>query len=105
MQAVKEVSLGVLTADSAEQLDLPKPQDKNHALAHELRYHWKVSAPKLDKKSKEIKQQLEKEQVSYSPPVYLQNGRNVVAIQQPQQIPSAQKLIQQGIAKAIVVRD
>jgi hypothetical protein len=28
-----------------------------------------------------------------------------VAIQQPQQIPSAQNLIQQGIAKAIVVRD
>jgi len=57
MLSIKEVQLGELTAESAEQLDLPKPQDKNHtaenALAYELRYHWKVSAPKLDKKSKE----------------------------------------------------
>jgi len=106
MLSIKEVQLGELTADSAEQLDLPKPQYKNAALAYELRYHWKVSAPKLDQqKSNEVKQQLEKEEVSYVPPVYHQNGHNVVAIQQPQQIPSAQNLIQQGIAKAIVVRD
>jgi hypothetical protein len=146
MQAVKEVSLGVLTADSAEQLDLPKPPDKNHtaenALAYELRYHWEVSAPRLNDKANSVKRTIEKEiereqifvvkdkkgkpildkkgkptqekrmiketiqeQVSYSPPVYNKNGRNVVAIKQPQEIPSAQNLIQQGVAKAIVVRD
>jgi cardiolipin synthase len=109
MLSSKEVQLGELTADSAEQLELPKPPDKNHtaenALAYELRYHWKVSAPRLNDKAKEVKQDIEKKKVSYKPPVYHQNGRNVVAIQQPQQIPSAQNLIQQGIAKAIVVRD
>ncbi|EDN71561.1 hypothetical protein BGP_5877 [Beggiatoa sp. PS] len=143
---VKEVQLGELTAESAEQLELPKPPDQNHtadnALAYELRYHWEVSAPRLNDKAKEVKRTVEKEierekvivvkdnngkpilakngkptekkqkvketiqeQISYSPPVYRQNGRNVVAIQQPQDISSAQKLIQQGIAKAIVVRD
>ncbi|HDN26151.1 MAG TPA: hypothetical protein ENG03_03465 [Thioploca sp.] len=146
MLSMKEVPLGELTADSAEQLDLPKPPDKKHtaenALAYELRYHWQVSAPQLDGKAKEVKQTIEKEierekvivvkdkkgkpildkngkptekkqriketikeQISYSPPVYHQNGRNVVAIQQSQDISSAQNLIQQGIAKAIVVRD
>lgn len=143
---VKEVPLGELISDSAEQLDLPKPADKNrtaeNALAYELRYQWQVSAPRLNSKAKEVKRTTEKEierekvivvkdkkgkpildkngkptekkqkvketiqeQVSYNPPVYQQNGRNVVAIQQPQEISSAQKLIQQGIAKAIVVRD
>jgi cardiolipin synthase len=146
MLSIKEVPLGELTADSAEQLDLPKPPDKNHtaenALAYELRYHWEVSAPQLESKAKEVKRTIEKEierekvivvqdkkgkpildkngkptekkqkvketikeQISYSPPVYRQNGRNVVAIQQPQEMISAQNLIQQGIAKAIVVRD
>ncbi len=138
MQAVKEVSLGVLTADSAEQLNLPKPPDKKHtaenALAYELRYHWEVSAPRLNSKAKEVKQTIDKEiereqilvikdkkgkptkekqmiketiqkQVSYNPPVYSQNGHNVVAIKKLQEIPAAQNLIQTGIAKAIVVRD
>ncbi len=146
MLTVKYVPLGVLTADSAERLDLPKPPDKNHsaenALAYELRYHWEVSAPRLNDKAKEVKQTIEKEiereqvfvvkdengkpildkngkptekkqrvketikeQISYSPPVYRQDERNVVAIQQPQEIPAAQNLIQQGVAKAIVVRD
>jgi len=138
MLSIKEVPLGELTADSAEQLDLPKPSDKNHtaenALAYELRYDWQVSAPRLNDKAKEVKRTIEKEierekkivvkdkngkptqekrmiketiqeQVSYSPPVYQQNGRNVVAIQQPQEMASAQNLIQQGIAKAIVVRN
>jgi cardiolipin synthase len=144
--SIKEVQLGELTAESAEQLDLPKPSDKNHtaenALAYELRYHWEVSAPRLNDKANSVKRTIEKEiereqvfvvkdkkgkpildkkgkptqekrmiketiqeQVSYNPPVYHQNGRNVVAIQQPQEIPSAQNLIQQGVAKAIVVRD
>ncbi len=146
MLSMKEVPLGELTADSAEQLDLPKPPDKNHsaenALAYALRYDWQVSAPRLNSKAKEVKRMIEKEierekvivvkdkkgkpildkngkptekkqkvketvkeQISYRPPVYQQNGRNVVAIQQPQDISSAQNLIQQGIAKAIVVRD
>jgi len=146
MLSVKKVQLDELTADSAEQLDLPKPQDKNrtakNALAHELRYHWEVSAPRLNDKAKEVKRMIEKEierkksivvkdkngktildkkgkptkekrmiketiqeQVSYNPPVYHQNGRNVVAIKQPPEITAAQNLIQQGVAKAIVVRD
>jgi cardiolipin synthase len=146
MLSIKEVLLGELTAESAEQLDLPKPPDKNHnaenALAYELRYDWQVSAPRLNGKATEVKRTIEKEierekiivvqdkkgkpildkngkptekkqkvketikeQISYSPPVYRQNGRNVVAIQQTQEISSAQNLIQQGIAKAIIVRD
>jgi len=146
MLSIKEVPLGELTAESAEQLDLAKPPDKNRnaetALVHELQYDWQVSAPRLNGKAKEVKRTIEKEiereklivvkdkngkpildkngkptekkqkvketikeQISYHPPVYNQNGRNVVAIQQPEEISSAQKLIQQGIAKAIVVRD
>jgi cardiolipin synthase A/B len=144
MLSTKEVQFGELTANSAEQLDLPKPPDKNHtaenALAYELRYEWQVSAPRLNGKAKEVKRTIEKEierekiivvkdkkgkpildkhgkptekkqrvketiqeHISYNPPVYHQNGRNVVAIQQPTEISLAQKLIQQGIAKAIVL--
>lgn len=119
-------------AKSADNLSAEKPKDiKNSAetvFAHQLEYQWQVVAPKLNGKKQEIKQTVEKEvertvpdkknkgqskvirdkvkeQQPYQPPVYLQEGRKVVAIRSENELAAAHKLITKNIAQAIVIQE
>jgi hypothetical protein len=46
-----------------------------------------------------------KEQVSYQPQVYQLGKQKVVAVRGPNEFAAARKLIEQGIAESIVVRE
>ncbi len=128
----KTVDLGQVTAKSSDMLVSERPDDAKNsaesAFAHELVYQWQVVAPKLNNKKQEIKQTVEKElertvpdkknkgqskvikekvkeQLSYQPPVYLQDGRKVVAIRSEDELATAHQLIAANIAQAIVIQE
>lgn len=66
----------------------------------------KKGKPKTQKRQeKRLVDKQVKEQVSYQPPIYQQGQRKVVAVQNAEELATAQTLIQQGLAEAIVKRD
>jgi len=110
VEATAAVSLGELTASSADDLTAPEPPVPSNGelprLAHELLCSWVVAAPVLQSKAKEIFRPNERNRsrLSYSPPVFEERrGRQVVAVSSPDQLPAAQRIRQEVGAAAIVV--
>jgi cardiolipin synthase A/B len=117
---VADVQLATVVAKSADQLaataqDLPTPPTNGTLpkLAHQLRCTRSIEAPKLTAKAKEVhrpspqKGQSTLPQVvaaPYAPPVFREaNGRIVVAIRLPSELPAAREVQNEVGAAAIVV--
>ena len=106
------VDLGEVIATSALDLEAPKSvrQRTNGVLrpAHELECRWRVRAPKLHPKAKEVMRSAcdkKSKPIPYNPPVFKEpGGKLVVAVRSPEEIPSARKVAEEVGATAVVVR-
>jgi cardiolipin synthase len=115
------IDLGETPSSSAEYLQAPRPNlpriDKLAEPVHELKYEWRVVAPRLANGAKEEYQQIvetdgnitkgkkqKTKQVTYNPRVYKQpNGQRVVAIKASQDLASARRLKTELKLAAIVL--
>ncbi|MCP4702948.1 MAG: hypothetical protein GY862_39715 [Gammaproteobacteria bacterium] len=83
-----------------------KPVQEEKEFVTEIIVQDKNGKPRKEKrKEKRLADKQIKEQVSYQPPVYQTGGRKVVAVRGSGEFDAARKLIEQGIAESIVVRD
>lgn len=104
-----ELTLGTVTAESAEELVAPRPDlPREEALprAHSVRCLWSVEPPSLAAGAKEVRRSTGKDQpwVSYTPPVFDEpGGRRVVAVASSEQLPAALLVKEEAAASAIVV--
>ena len=110
------VDLGSLTAASALDLKTPAPDppringlpQPTHA-AHELECRWLVRAPELHPKATEVTRPASGKKAKptpYKPPVFKEpGGKLVVAVQSPEEIPSARQVLEEVGAAAVVVRE
>jgi cardiolipin synthase A/B len=107
------LDLGEVTAKSADKLeaDMPElpPVKGLPRMAHQLECKWRVNAPKLNRKAKEIfikEDDKNKKKISYNPPVFKEtDGRKVVAVNDPKQLIKAQRILERTGSSAIVVQE
>lgn len=104
----REVDLGVVDAQSADGLDIAPPLPAVDGMgqpAHEVEYRWRVLAPELSHKAKQVyKQGTKGRKDPYDPPVYKEPGsRRVVAVRSPNQLHDARGVADEVGAGAIVV--
>lgn len=112
VKASENVDLGEITALSAAKLEAPCPTRPPTGgdlpqLAHELRCIWKVIAPTLAEKAKELKRSAGKKEqaaLSYAPPAFREpSGRLVVAIAAVDELSAADKVVAEVGAEAVVL--
>ena len=107
------VDLGAVESASALDLKVPDPDPPRiNGLpqpAHELECRWLVRAPVLDLKAKEVLRPANGKKAKptpYQPPVFKEpGGKLVVAVQSPEEIPSARQVAAEVEATAVVVRE
>lgn len=105
-----EVSLGEHTARSADDLSIEPPELPGNGPvprpAHEVVCTWTVSAPKLNRKAKEVLRAADgdKKRLPYTPPVFKERGRTVVAVRSVGELAAARKLLAELSADAVVVK-
>ena len=105
----RQDDLGVLQAESLDALDIAPQFPKVDGMArptHEIEYQWKVQAPTLARKAKQVSKRdaKSKKATPYDPPVYKEpGGRRVVAIRSPSQLHAARHVAEEAGASAIVV--
>lgn len=111
---MEDVQLASVVAKSADEVAPTAPampaEPENGALpklAHSVRYTWPIAPPKLAAKAKEVYRPAKGKNpasISYKPPVFREpNGRLVVAITRPSEIPVAKAVLQEVQGVAIVV--
>lgn len=112
VQAKTDVSLGVVTAASADSLQGERPAIPRNGdlptLAHELHCKWTVHAPRLATKAKEVHRSADgkKPPQSYGLPVFREpEGRLVVGVRAVDELEQARVVQAEAGAKAIVLAD
>ena len=107
------VDLGAVKSASALDLKVSDPDPPRiNGLpqpAHELECRWLVRAPVLDPKAREVLRPANGKNAKptpYQPPVFKEpGGKLVVAVQSPEEIPSARQVAAEVEATAVVVRE
>ena len=110
------VDLGEVTAASVLDLKAPAPDSPRinglpqpARAAHELECQWLVRPPVLNPKAREVMRPASGKKANptpYQPPVFEEPSRKrVVAVQAPEEIPSARRVVEEVGAAAVVVRE
>lgn len=110
------VDLGEVTGASVLDLKAPAPDSPRinglpqpARAAHELECQWLVRPPVLNPKAREVMRPANGKKANptpYQPPVFEEPGRKrVVAVQSPEEIPSARQVVEEVGAAAVVVRE
>lgn len=106
----KAIDLGAVTAASADVLQAPMPRLPMSGTlahtAHELHCSWSVMAPTLAPKARQVHRPASADQPAapYAPPLYREpDGRMVVAVTSPSELPQARSVMAETGASAIVL--
>lgn len=105
----EDINLGAHQSESADDLEFRPdfPTRQSIPNVHQLHYHWEVTAPLLKPKSKpqhRKEKDKSKNAIPFALPVFKEpDGRKVVAIETPDQLPEAKSVKATARASAVVI--
>jgi len=103
----EDINLGTHQSESADDLEYRPdfPSRPSIPRVHQIHYKWEVAAPQLNPKSKpqyRKEKDKSKQSIPFALPVFKEpDGRKVVAIETPEQLPEAESI--KATAKAVAV--